>query len=448
MKKRILLWILVLVAATTIVLPVLLLFTPMVRLEYAEGNSAHLNPARGFYYPVKSDHPERLSEAVGCSLVLVLYDIGEFAGSDLSEQKINELDTVLAEAQSRGLKVILRAAYGFDDDTGNKDPKDIAQVLTHINQIKPVLQEYGEIIYAVQAGFLGAYGEWNNSNLGDPPSAEVQSALLNGLLSDLPSNIYVCIRRPAFIRNLFQGNLLDQSYANRIGVFNDGLLGNETDLGTYTDLSREEELSWARQYLLELPYGGETCAVSDYSGAQNAVREFSSLHLSYLNQSYNEDVLNGWANKEYNGQNALQYIKSHMGYRFSLKEASLSQTIKPDKEFSAELYINNAGFASLLGQYGVNLVITGEQTKIVIPLNADVKTWHPGETVKLAVKYKMPPDLADETLKIGLQIADRGESLSGDERYAVALQNQNMDFTEGINYFAAYQISEDWYNLK
>ena len=447
MKKRRFLWAAVLIAVVTVALPVLFLYTPTVRLEFAEGKSTHINPARGFYYPLKSDDPERLSDAGDCSLVLVMYDIGEFAGKNLSREKIEELDAVLADARLGGFKVILRAAYGFSGDTTNKDPADITQVLSHIAQIKPVLQKHSDVLYAVQAGFLGAYGEWNDSNLGDPPPAGVQAAVLNELLQDLPDNVYVCIRRPSFIRDLVQGNRLAQSYAERIGVFNDGLLGNETDWGTYTNFSREEELAWAQQYFLELPYGGEACALSDYSGAQNAVREFRLLHLSYLNESYNEDVLREWAGQEFGGENALQYIKNHMGYRFSLQAARLSRIIEPEKEFFAELYVNNSGFASLPGEYEVNLIIAGEQNRFIIPLDTDVKTWHPGETVKLTAKYQMPSDLSDNTLQIGLQITDKGESLAGDDRYAVALQNQNIDFNEGTNYFSAYQISDDWYNI-
>ncbi len=448
MRKRILLWLPVLVIALTVVLPVLLLNSPMVRLEYAEGESGHINPSRGFYYPVKSDHPERLSEAGSCSIVQVLYDIGDFAGSDLSSEKLDELDTVLEEARGRGFKVILRPAYGFGGDAGNKDPADIAQVLSHIRQMKPLLGKHGDVLYAVQAGFLGGYGEWNDSNLGDPPPVETQAALLKELLSDLPSNVYVCIRRPSFIRELFRENLLDRSYEGRIGVFNDGLLGNETDWGTYTDLSREEELLWAQDYFLELPYGGEACAVSGYSGAQNAVREFASLHLSYLNESYNQDVISGWAGEEYRGVNALGYMERHLGYRFSLQTARLPRTLKPGEAFSAELYIYNSGFASLLGNYKVNLVLAGEQTKLVIPLDTGVKTWRPGQPVRLAAASGLPLDLPDGSLRVGLQIADAGESLAGDDRYAVALENRNVDFSGGINYFAAYQKTDEGYILQ
>lgn len=447
MKKRRLLWIPALVAALTVALPVMLSYTPTARLEFAEGKTVHMNPARGFYYPLKSDRPQRLSEAGGCSMVQVLYDIGEFAGRDLTREKIDELDAVLKEAREKGFKVILRAAYGFEGDTGYKDPGDIAQILAHISQIKPVLQKYGDILYAVQAGFLGAYGEWNDSNLGDPPPLETQAALLNELLRGLPSNVYVCIRRPSFIRGLFQEKLLPREYAERIGVFNDGLLGNETDWGTYTDWSRDEELSWARQYFMELPYGGETCAASGFSESQNAVAEFRALHLSYLNESYNEDVLREWKTQEFGGGNALWYIRDHIGYRFSLQTARLSRTVKPDGDFSAQLYIHNSGFASLLGGYAVNLAIAGKQNAFMIPLDTEVKTWRPGETVKLEVKYKIPVDLQGEILRIGLRISDRGESLAEDDRYAVALQNSDIEFSGGTNYFAAYQKTQDGYTL-
>lgn len=325
MKKKAV-WLWVLAAAAVGVITLWPFYRPLVRLEFAEGDSVHLNPARGFYFPVKSHRPQRLSQVRenGCSLVFVMFDIGDFNGSDLSKQKIEELDTIFQEAKNRGLKVIFRASYGFENASAYNDPEDIAQIIRHIGQIKPILQKYGDILYVIQAGFLGAYGEWHSSNFGDPPAVDAQAAVLHALLDGLPENVLVCVRRPSFIRALFAQGKLDPAYADRIGVHNDALLGSGDDWGTYTDLSREEELAWAQTYFMQLPYGGETCCISDYSDAENAIREFPMLHLSYLNSQYNEDVLRSWKNAGAGGRDGYAVIRRHMGYHFSLQAAELS----------------------------------------------------------------------------------------------------------------------------
>ena len=235
MKKRKAIWLWVLATAVICMITLLPFYNPLVRLEFAEGNTTHLNPARGFYFPVKSNHPEKLWQvrANGCSLVFIMYNIEEFRDRDISAQKLEELSTIFEESKKRGLKVIFRAAYGFDDESAYKDPEDITRITRHIDQIKPILQKYGDILYVVQAGFLGAYGEWHSSHFGDPPSIDAQAAVLNELFLNLPQNVYVCVRRPSFIRELFAQKRIEVIFEGRIGVHNDALLGSVDDFGTY-----------------------------------------------------------------------------------------------------------------------------------------------------------------------------------------------------------------------
>jgi len=376
-----------------------------------------------------------------------MYDIGDFRDRDLSAQKLGELDTILEKAWEDGLMVVLRAAYGFDETSAYNDPKEISRITGHIKQIKPILQKYGDILYTVQAGFLGEYGEWHSSNYGDPPSADAQAAVLNELLDGLPENVSVCVRRPSFIRALFAQGKLDQAYADRIGVHNDALLGSADDYGTYTDWSREEELAWAAAYFKKLPYGGETCCPSEYAEAQNAVREFSMLHLSYLNSAYNLDVLDGWKGGRISGTDAYDYIGRHMGYRFTLRTAGLSPDMKPGSELSAVLRIGNTGFASMCSGFGASLVIEGGDTLLTFPIQTEVCGWLPGEDAEIKLDIEMPGEITGDTLRLGIKIAALGETTAGDSRYTVALQNEGIDYSGGVNYFATYQKTDEGYEL-
>ena len=449
MKKRKPVWLALVIAAVVGGIVFWPLYRPLVRIEFTEGETAHIDPARGFYYPVKSTHPERMQKvrSAGCSLVFIMYDIGAFANGDISDGKLAELKTALQAARDSGLKVIFRAAYGFEGDLAYGDPKDIARVTGHIEQIKPILEEYSDILYVVQAGFLGAYGEWHSSNFGDPPSMDAQAAVLGALLNGLPDNVFVCVRRPSFIRELFVQGKLPPEYSGRIGVHNDALLGSEDDLGTYTDWSREEELAWAADYFEKRPYGGETCCRSAYSGAENAVLEFGRLHLAYLNSQYNKDVLDSWKDVQIEGEDAYTYIARHMGYRFFLESADVKAVMKPGGKGEAVLQVHNSGWASLGGNYKANLVLKGYNTRIVIPMDADMSGLLPGGSIRMKAVFELPEDIRDETLIMGLEISDAGSSVSDDERYAVSLHNAGVDFMDKTSFFAEYERIKDRYEL-
>src|SRR6185436_18920315 len=113
------------------------------------------------------------------------------------------LRSALASARRHGLKAIVRAAYGFSGRDYRSDPKDMARILGHIRQLADVFRENRDVLFGVQAGFLGPWGEWHGSNWGDPPSLEARRAVLFGLLDVVPAPISVNVRRPMFIRDIF-----------------------------------------------------------------------------------------------------------------------------------------------------------------------------------------------------------------------------------------------------
>ena len=114
----------------------------------------------------------------------------------------------------------------------------------------------------------------------------------------------------------------DEGY--RLGLFNDGYLGTERDCGTY-EYDREREVNWLAKQNEHLPYGGESNKVSIMSNLEVCLPEMFLLRLSYLNEGYNESVINKWKSLEYNdtlgsdilyyGMSGYDYIERHLGYR-------------------------------------------------------------------------------------------------------------------------------------
>ena len=81
----------------------------------------------------------------------------------------------------------------------------------------------------------------------------------------------------------------DEGY--RLGLFNDGYLGTDTDCGTYK-YDREREVNWLAKQNDHLSYGGESNKVSIMSNLEVCLPEMFLLRLSYINGGYNESVIN------------------------------------------------------------------------------------------------------------------------------------------------------------
>ncbi len=133
--------------------------------------------------------------------------------------------------------MIVRFAY-----TDNIEGEDasLAVVLRHIDQLSPLLKANEDIIPFIQAGFIGAWGEWHSSS-NNLTTLENQRAVIFKLLAALPESIMVQVRTPAVKQRIFQSdsstidNIVQQSVrSNRVEHHNDCFLSNSTDYGTYS----------------------------------------------------------------------------------------------------------------------------------------------------------------------------------------------------------------------
>ena len=81
-------------------------------------------------------------------------------------------------------------------------PRDL--IVSHLAQLKPILQANADIIATVQVGFIGAWGEWYYTDyFGDQGSVSASQwddrrAVVEALLSSLPSTRTVQLRVPSF----------------------------------------------------------------------------------------------------------------------------------------------------------------------------------------------------------------------------------------------------------
>ena len=74
-------------------------------------------------------------------------------------------------------------------------------------------------------------------------------------------------------------------------------------MGTYDDpeMSFSEELQWVDEQLADQYNGGEMPSPGARNEPENAHAEFQRLHIGYLNQMYNQKILDSWRESEMPG---------------------------------------------------------------------------------------------------------------------------------------------------
>lgn len=258
-------------------------------IGYTRTHSIHASPNNTNVHDVKGD------------IILFFIDIGQFSSGmnsekvdyDFDQKFFDSLRKTFEICKNNGSTIGVRFRY---DENGvqNPEPATFEQVLRHISQIKEsgVFEDYKDIIMFVESGFVGAYGEqWG----GKYTSIEHKAQLLNALLDAIPAPIPVTVRTPDIfakwagieLKDIGEYKCVPNSKASRVGLYDDGYMGSDTDLGTYR-YSREKETTWLGNQTLTSYFGGEFSGNLDFAKKyntylpENAIPEMYKTHLSKI----------------------------------------------------------------------------------------------------------------------------------------------------------------------
>ncbi|MDG5766271.1 DUF4832 domain-containing protein [Balneolales bacterium ANBcel1] len=369
------------------------------------------------------------------------YYIEEFIHSDFTREFLDQIAEDFNTARKAGVKLHPRFRY-----TLNMDHPDapLDQVLRHIKQLQPVFEEHFDVLSFLQAGFIGAWGEWHaSSNNLDSP--ENMRAIQLALLDALPVERTSVVRSPRHKMNIFQTNLpltpdqaFDGSYIARTGHHNDCFLADETDVGTYVphvypefDNLEPHSIESIKDYLATenryLPMGGETCNPRPDAGdryhCETALAEMDRLHWSYLHRDYSRHILNTWED-----QGCMEEVERRLGYRLAMLEGAFGMKSDAGDTFYFDLTLQNQGFASPFNPRDVQVVLrsTGESGKEwTIDLPDDPRYWFGGSDINLNYNLRLPDEIPAGEYNMFLFLPDPVEQLRKRPEYAIRLANED-----------------------
>lgn len=395
--------------------------TPRVDFELDESSADVLNPERGFYTGFDLLRPNGASlRDRGHSLALAIVRLDAFRDRPIDGPTLAAIEAGFDQVRAAGIKIILRFTYNaaFAPDASRE------QILAHIDQLEPILRANDDVIAVMQAGFIGAWGEWHSSTNGLDNDAD-RNAILGALLESLPERRSVQVRTPMF-KEAAVGAPIDEDEAftgtgrARVGHHNDCFLASDDDLGTYAE-PVESWLDYVAQDSRFVPMGGETCAVyPPRTDCDAAIAALAGHHWSYLNRDYQRAVIDEWST-----QGCESEIRQRLGYRLVATWISHTDAVEPGGLLEVDVEIENLGFAAPFNERPVYLVLTGPDGRRHTTLLADVdpRRWAAGETAMVVARLEVPSDLEPGDYSLALWLPDSDERLAADPRYAIRLAN-------------------------
>jgi len=398
-------------------------------ITYQSSNENFLNPERGFYLSIPITQETDLSWVKAQHWVTVVHSyvrLDAYRTSLVPQSYISQVTRGLEAARRAGLKVVLRFAYNF----GFEADAPLDWVLRHIEQFQPVLHDYKDVILVLQAGFIGAWGEWHASTNGLTSLANKRT-ILNALLAATPADRMVQLRYPGDLMALYP-TPLDSSTAfsgsgqARVGHHNDCFLSSPDDTGTYNPISQKSAMQSYLDRMTEFTVvGGETCQVNasqQRTDCPTALAEMRRFRWSYLNLTFYRPAIDRWR-----AEGCFDEIARNLGYRFRLVRAVIPEQASRSGRLQMSLEIANEGFATPFNPRPVQLVLRarGTQTVYTAALNTDPRRWTAGQTTTIGVDVALPANLPAGEYDLLLHLPDADSRLSSRAEYAIRLANQN-----------------------
>lgn len=398
-------------------------------LTYQSSNENFLNPERGFYVSVPLTEETNLSWVKPQHQVTVVHSyvrLDAYRTSLVPQTYISQVTRGLEAARRAGLKVVLRFAYNF----GFEADAPLDWVLRHIEQFQPVLRDYKDVILVLQAGFIGAWGEWHASTNG-LTSLTNKRTILNALLAATPTDRMVQLRYPGDLQALYptpvdSSTAYSGSNQARVGHHNDCFLSGPDDTGTYNPISQKSAMQSYLDRMTEFTgVGGETCQVNPSqhrTDCPTALAEMRRFRWSYLNLTFYRPAIDRWR-----AEGCFEEIARRLGYRFSLVRAVVPEQVSRSGRLQMSLEIANEGFATPFNPRPVQLVLRahGTQTVYTVALNSDPRRWTAGQTTTITVDAPLPANLPAGDYDLLLHLPDAASGLSSRPEYAIRLANQN-----------------------
>lgn len=384
-----------------------------IKADLTESTAPLRNPVRGFYrlYSFFAEQEPDFDSLQWCmdetaTLALVIIDIGAYREKELDQPAIEHIKAILDFFADRKLDIILRIAYDHQGNALEREPFFFAQITEHLKQLIPLLNQYKSILFVFQGMLIGNWGEMHTSRfLATPKLKEMWK-----LLKETDKSIFYAVRRPVHWRLLHPDECVNMKLpCDNMGLFDDAIFGSDSNLGTFgTEAkecagwdgmwSREDELEFEELLCRYVPNGGEVICGEQYAEERNISKTIDVLkrmHITYLNKDYDKKILDIWSELKWPesdvwaDKSLYEYIDSHLGYRFWVKDVKLTPDINNSAGLLLTVYVENVGFANFYQDAEVFLELEeADGATLTLSLQADLRNWDCQKTVTITCAIK------------------------------------------------------------
>jgi hypothetical protein len=373
----------------------------------------------------------------------------------LSAAMLSDMETRISAFAGTGVRLMIRFTYNFGPIGPGAMDAPIGVISEQIDQVAPILLRHKDIIFALEAGFIGTWGEWHDSTNGNDTEA-AHAAVLNKELSYFRGLFPILVRTPGDLLQ-YTGSLTPSP---ALGLHDDYYASNSTDAGTWVNCDKgagfcvpqytaDQLRAYGQSVSTTAMFGGEFGALYPTLQSCDALDAYSYL---YHAQSITLQISPTTVGTELENEGCALSFYNKVGTRIEIEEATIDGSPAANGQIHLALTLANTGYGRVIRPRPVTLLFVS-QGKVVAqyPISLadmDLRQLESSatpvpETFKLNVT--LPPTFPTSgEVSAVLLIPDPAPSLTPQPAYALPLNSldQNdkaiFDATTGYNLIATF----------
>jgi uncharacterized protein DUF4874/uncharacterized protein DUF4832 len=403
----------------------------------------------------------------GPTRVLRLYIClsGEVSGLDCSQEPavtgplstamLNDMNSRLAAFAGTGVRLLLCFIYNFGPVGPGAMDAPIGVISENIDQLAPILLQNQDLIFTMEAGFIGTWGEWHDSTNGnDTPAA--QATVLDEESSYFSGVFPILVRYPGDLIQYIGTN----TPPNELGLYDAYYASDSDDGGTWDTCS--STAGWCLSNYTAAQLQSYAAAVSTTTmfqgefGAEDPTLQtcgaLASYSYTYHPQSFALFPYPTTIANELQEEGCALSFYNQIGTRIELQNVAISENPTANGQLQFGITLVNTGYGRVIRQRPATLVFLSAGNvvaQIPIPVSQmDLRQLASSATPvpqTFQINVNLPPTFPSSgPVSVALSIPDPAPSLTAQPAYALPLNsvdqsdNPIFDPTTGYNVMATF----------
>jgi hypothetical protein len=348
---------------------------------------------------------------------------------------LTDIDSRLGAFAGTGMRLLLRFAYN-DGPSGSLSGADVPASLisSHIDQLAPIVLKYRDLVFALQAGFIGQWGEWHDSTNGNV-AAGPEKTVLDKEASYFAGVFPILVRYPGALVQ-YTGNLTPPE---NFGLHDDGFASDpqpdpdtnpcRQDLGYCLNQYTQQQLVSYKTVVAnntmfvaepwQVNSTDQSCSMLDSLSYGTPLQSFTLLPYPL---SIGQSLVS---------QGCATSFFSKVGTRIELQKAVFIGNVRANGQLYVALTLANAGYGRVVRARPAALVLLSSgvpAAQIQIPLSVFDLSGLTASATTAPQTYQFTVIIpgtfsATGSVAVALLIPDPAPSLTNQAAYALPLNS-------------------------